>query len=125
MVAFLSCLLTAWFAHQKHYTARRGRWTELKHILIGIAFMALIDGWAHYALKMQASRLWQVQLWVYAGVFIIVGRLLTQRLLEAIDCWRCPTLLVGRHRRARRDAGSDRERALPRVRHPRHHHRRT
>ena len=95
MVAFLACLLTAWFAHQKHYTARRGRWTELKHILVGIALMALIDGWAHYALKMQASRLWQVQLWVYAGAFIIAGRFLTQRLLETIGCWRCPTLLVG------------------------------
>ena len=95
MVAFLSCLLLAWFAQQKHYTGRLGRWTEVKHILIGIGFIALIDGWAHFALKMQASRLWQVQLWVYAGTFIIIGRFLTQRMLEALDCWRCPTLLVG------------------------------
>jgi Undecaprenyl-phosphate galactose phosphotransferase WbaP len=95
IVAFLSCLLIAWFAQKKHYTARRGRWTEVRHILAGIAFIALIDGWAHFALKMQASRLWQAQLWIYAAVLIIVGRSVTQRLLEGMGCWRLPTLLVG------------------------------
>src|SRR5262245_1298722 len=95
MVVFLSCLLTAWFAQQKHYTGRRGRWTEIKHILIGIGLIALIDGWAHFALKMQASRLWQAQLWMYAGAMIIAGRFLTQRMLNALGCWRCPVLLVG------------------------------
>ena len=95
MMAFFSCLLLAWFAHHKHYTGRLGRWTEVKHIFAGIVFIALIDGWAHFALKMQASRLWQAQLWVYSGAFIIAGRTLMQRVLDAFGCWRCPALLVG------------------------------
>jgi Undecaprenyl-phosphate galactose phosphotransferase WbaP len=95
IVAFLSCLLTAWFAYKKHYTGRRGHWTELKHVLLGVAVIALIDGWVHFALKMQASRLWQVQLWLCAAVFIIAGRILARRALTNLGLWQRPTLLVG------------------------------
>jgi len=95
IVAFLSCLLTAWFAYKKHYTGRRGHWTEVKHILLGVAVIALIDGWAHFALKMQASRLWQAQLWLYAAASIIAGRVLARHALTSLGLWQRPTLLVG------------------------------
>jgi Undecaprenyl-phosphate galactose phosphotransferase WbaP len=95
IVAFLSCPLMGWFAYKKHYTGRRGHWTEVKHILLGVLAIALVDGWVHFALKMQASRLWQGQLWLYAAAFIIAGRCLARRALTSLGLWQRPTLLVG------------------------------
>jgi undecaprenyl-phosphate galactose phosphotransferase len=95
IVVFLSFLLTSWFAHKKHYTGRRGHWTEVKHILLGVTAIALIDGWMHFALKIQTSRLWQGQLWLYAAVFIIAGRSLVREALTRLGLWQRPTLLIG------------------------------
>ena len=95
IVALLSCLLTAWFAHKKHYTGRRSQWTEVKQVLLGFAVVALTDGWVHFALKMQASRLWQFQLWLYAVAFVIGGRFLVRHGLAILGLWQQPTLLIG------------------------------
>src|SRR5206468_12531590 len=61
MPCLLSGLLIIWFFQQRHYTARRNHWMEVKHILTGVATMALITGWAYLALKTQV--LGEVRFW--------------------------------------------------------------
>jgi len=95
IVSVLSFFIMGWFAHKRHYTGRRGFWTEAKHILLVIAAVALLDGWLHFALKMQASRLWQVQLWLYAATFILSARILARQALRALGAWERSTLLIG------------------------------
>ena len=99
IIGAISALVIGWFAYQRHYTGRRGCWTEAKHVLLAALVAALADGWLHFALKMDASRLWQVQLWLYAAIFLIFGRYLARRLLCRLGRWAQPTLLIGAGKR--------------------------
>jgi Undecaprenyl-phosphate galactose phosphotransferase WbaP len=96
IVAALCVPLAAWFARHRHYTGRRTFWTELKHILLGVGFVMLVDGWLHFAMKVQVSRLWHVHLWVYAAAFLVTGRILVRKLLVHLGQWQRATLVVGK-----------------------------
>ncbi len=95
MVGFLGIALLIWFASKRHYTARRGFWTEIRHVFLATAAAAAVDGWLHFALKMTPSRLWQVQLWIYAAVLIIVLRMLLRNWLTRLGRWQLNTLVIG------------------------------
>jgi Undecaprenyl-phosphate galactose phosphotransferase WbaP len=95
MVTFLGTAMLVWFASKRHYTARRAFWTEIRQVFLATAAIAAVDGWLHFALKMTPSRLWQVQLWIYAAVLIIVLRMVLRAWLTRLGLWQLNTLVIG------------------------------
>jgi Undecaprenyl-phosphate galactose phosphotransferase WbaP len=95
VILLLSFALLACFAHKRHYTSRQPYWTEVKHIVLGVVAVAMVDGWFQFALKIQPSRLWQFQLWFYAAILILCCRSLVKRLLTLAGLWQLRTIIIG------------------------------
>jgi Undecaprenyl-phosphate galactose phosphotransferase WbaP len=93
---FLSALLIGGFSREKHYTSRRAFWTELKHILVGVGFVMVVDGWLQFAMKVQVSRLWHIHLWVYAATFLICSRVAVRKALMNLGLWQRATVVIGK-----------------------------
>lgn len=88
------CLLLVLQA-KGHYRQRLPLWSEIKHIVIGCSLMLLADGFLMFALKADFSRLWLVQTWILAAIFIPAARRPAVALLDRYGCWRLPVLVIG------------------------------
>jgi Undecaprenyl-phosphate galactose phosphotransferase WbaP len=95
VILLLSFALLACFAHKRHYISRQPYWREVKHILLGLLAVAMVDGWLQFAFKVQPSRLWQFQLWFYAAILILCGRSLVRWLLTLAGLWQLRTIVIG------------------------------
>jgi undecaprenyl-phosphate galactose phosphotransferase len=94
-VSVLALGILLWLAHARHYTSRRPYWTEVKQIFFGLIAAAMVDGWIQFAFKVQPSRLWQFQLWVYATLLILSGRALVRCLFARAGWWQLGTVVIG------------------------------
>ncbi|QJE71950.1 hypothetical protein HHL28_01455 [Aerophototrophica crusticola] len=84
-----------WLAVQGHYSRRIPWATEVKQILIAIAFAGLLDGFSQYAFKAQFSRLWLGINWVVLACMLVAVRHTVKSALIAAGSWQVPTLMVG------------------------------
>ena len=94
-VSFLTVCILVWFAHTRHYASRRPYWTEVRQVVLGLFVAAMVDGWIQFALKVQPSRLWQFQLWLYAALLILCGRALVRWVLARAGQWQLRTVVIG------------------------------
>ncbi|WP_049767755.1 undecaprenyl-phosphate galactose phosphotransferase WbaP [Parvibaculum lavamentivorans] len=94
-IGFLLMLPVLWWAAKGHYSKRTPFWAEAKEIVKGIALVALVDGFLQYLTKDYFSRLWMLQAWLWALVFIPMARIAMRHVLKRYGSWTAPVLLIG------------------------------
>ena len=95
VVSLFALLLLAWFDQHGHYRHRVPFWTELKQILQAVMMVALVDSFILYVVHEPFSRLWLVLTWLFAGIFLLLGRRLTKAVLSRAGRWQVQTVIVG------------------------------
>ncbi|MBC7102973.1 MAG: UDP-phosphate galactose phosphotransferase, partial [Parvibaculum sp.] len=60
-----------------------------------IALVALVDGFLQYIVKDYFSRLWLLQAWIWALLFVPVARIAMRHVLKRYGSWTAPVLIIG------------------------------
>ncbi len=94
-LGLLVMLPVFWWAAKGHYSKRTPFWAETKEIVKGVALVALIDGFLQYIAKDYFSRLWMLQAWIWALVFVPMARIAMRHVLKRYGNWTAPVLLIG------------------------------
>lgn len=90
----LTGLLSLLMGYQ-HYSDRRPFWDELRDFVRLVGVLAMMDLSCVALAQWTASRLWWGLSWVAAAVFLILMRVVTRKLLQSLNLWIRPTLIVG------------------------------
>jgi undecaprenyl-phosphate galactose phosphotransferase len=94
-IGFLAMLPILWWAAKGHYSKRTPFWAEAKEIVKAIALVALIDGFLQYIAKDYFSRLWMLQAWIWALLFVPMARIGMRHVLKRYGSWIAPVLIIG------------------------------
>lgn len=94
-IAFLALLPILWWAAKGHYSKRTPFWAEAKEIVKAIALVALVDGFLQYVVKDYFSRLWLLQAWIWALLFVPMARIGMRHVLKRYGSWTAPVLIIG------------------------------
>ena len=92
----LSLVWILWFGTVKQaYTRRKPLWTELKHVVMGIAVFASADIVILTFTDVDFSRTLWASAWLTLLVLIPIARHLARKFLRAVGLWRQPTVIIG------------------------------
>ena len=79
----------------QHYSDRRPFWDELRDFVRLVSVLAMMDLSSVALAQWNASRLWWGVSWATAAVLLILMRIVTRKLLQSLNLWVRPTLIVG------------------------------
>lgn len=94
MLIAIGLLAWLWLARQ-HYQRRLPFWDELRHLWHGILFAALLDAAILFLVKLPFSRLAWAFTWGAALLLLPLFRQLCKHVLNRLNCWALPTLIIG------------------------------
>lgn len=94
MLVAAGLLAWLWLARQ-HYQRRLPFWDELRHLWHGLLFAALLDAAILYMVKLPFARLAWAFTWGSALLLLPLLRQLCKAVLNRLDYWALPTLIVG------------------------------
>ena len=87
--------LTLLLTRFQHYSDRRPFWDELADLLKLTAVLALLDISLTAVMRWNASRLWWGVSWVTALALLLLLRAATRGVLQRLQLWVRPTIIVG------------------------------
>lgn len=91
----MSVLAVTYFYHRGHYTRRIPWLSQVNQIIICFAMILLIDGFAHYAVKYQFSRLWLFFSWTTAAIMVLFARRIVKIIACRINMWNLNCHIIG------------------------------
>lgn len=100
-VSVVAALIGWFWVFGEHYARRRPFWDELQEQLRLIAMMFFVFGAIVFALKLEASRVVYLWVWILNLLLLPLGRAAARGLLDVLGRWRMPTVIVGAGRNAR------------------------
>jgi undecaprenyl-phosphate galactose phosphotransferase len=83
------------FYNRGHYSRVIPWWSQVRYIMLTVLILMLVDGFAHFAIKHQFSRLWIVLSWVCAFGFLLIGRYVARLVAQKMGVWGIPTIVIG------------------------------
>ena len=87
--------LTLLLMRFQHYSDRRPFWDEFRELLQLTAMLALLDISLTAVMRWNASRLWWGVSWVTAFALLLLMRAATRAVLQRLQLWVRPTIIVG------------------------------
>ncbi|SUB83271.1 Putative colanic biosynthesis UDP-glucose lipid carrier transferase [Pragia fontium] len=94
LVLSICCVAWFWF-RLRHYTYRKPYWSELKEVLRTVFIFSVLDLALVAFSKWEFSRYLWVLTWVFAAIFVVVGRVLSKKVLDKLGFWKKKTIIVG------------------------------
>ncbi|MGB4100927.1 MAG: sugar transferase [Alphaproteobacteria bacterium] len=94
------CVLIAtgllfWFAHRQHYAQRLPYWLEVREIILGAGICSLLHSSFLFLNHASFSRLWLFSSWLFAALFIALGRHALRQALKRTGRWSVDALYIG------------------------------
>lgn len=83
------------FYNRGHYRRRIPWWSQVRYVVITFSIIFLMDGFTHFAVKYDFSRLWMGMSWIFSIVFVLVGRQMARVMATFLKCWKVETIVVG------------------------------
>ncbi|MBI1260865.1 MAG: undecaprenyl-phosphate galactose phosphotransferase WbaP [Rhizobiales bacterium] len=99
-IALLITVPVLWWFAKGHYSRRAPFWSQTREVVKAITLVALLDGFLLYITRDDFSRMWLMQAWLWALLFVPVARISMRRLLKNYGSWTAPVLVVGNNETA-------------------------
>ncbi|CAK0742153.1 membrane hypothetical protein [Azospirillaceae bacterium] len=84
-----------WMNDRGHYDHRLPFWTEIKQIVVVFSMAAMFDGFLQYLMRAEFSRIWLIQNWAFAVVFVMMSRSIVKHIMQKQGSWSLNTIIVG------------------------------
>ncbi|OFZ97471.1 MAG: hypothetical protein A3H35_11955 [Betaproteobacteria bacterium RIFCSPLOWO2_02_FULL_62_17] len=98
----LVAITVGWFwTGLEHYARRRPFWDELRDILRTLSFMFLLAGATVFYAGLDAGRGTYLWVWAFTFVLLPLARAVAKAILEALDLWQRPAVILGTGQNAR------------------------
>jgi Undecaprenyl-phosphate galactose phosphotransferase WbaP len=91
----IAVVMLGWLYQRGHYIRRLLFWTAMGDLLKVCLAGMLLDTFMQFLLKQTISRSWFVCIWLLMPVILVVMRLLTRHLLQALGLWQRRVLIAG------------------------------
>ncbi len=95
-LSIIAAIVLFTFYNRGHYFRRIPWWNQFRFIILTCFIAMIMDGFIHYAIKYQFSRLWLASTWFYAGFFIVIIRQIIKIILDKVfNIWFIDTYIIG------------------------------
>lgn len=91
----IALLLTVYFGVRGHYNSRVPIWTELRDVVLGVAFGFFCDSYVSVVLNGTTMGIESILRWVVLVPSLLIMRNLARVILDDLGFWRLRTLIIG------------------------------
>lgn len=100
--AVIVTLTIGWFwVVDEHYARRRPFWSELRETLLVLFIMTMVSGAAAFVTAIDPGRFRHLTVWALSFALIPLGRAVWRLVLDDLQLWRRPAVIIGTGENAR------------------------
>jgi undecaprenyl-phosphate galactose phosphotransferase len=91
----IGLIALVWMDTKGHYVQRLPRWETMSHVVSVTTVGLFVNGFIHFIVRNDTSRLWLAGSWLIFGALMFVNRKLIKRWLTTHGKWTISALLIG------------------------------